>query len=331
MDMHIHDFHVNDLPTGTKQAGWLSIAPRSGGGDWRLPYLAVVGNRPGPTMVVFAGVHGDEYEGIEAIPQVYQTVSPDVLRGRLLMISVCNVPAYEAALRSSPIDRLNLARVYPGDPAGTITQQIAYWTAQRLISQADLFIDLHSGGIAYNICTLIGYIHDDGDLGSRSLAAARAFGAPVLWGHPLPMPPGRTISLATELGIPALYTEAPGGGAARPEDVACFKQGVLNVMRHLDMLPGELEPQPTTHHLIGHGNLDSVLSAPTPGLFRASVNLLDKVEAGQPLGKLYDLHGTVTATIEADQSGIVIMLRRILRVHTGDGLVHVTGELTPSP
>ncbi|MCX6045436.1 MAG: succinylglutamate desuccinylase/aspartoacylase family protein, partial [Chloroflexi bacterium] len=30
--------------------------------------LYVTGHEPGPTLVVTAAVHGDEYEGIEAIP-----------------------------------------------------------------------------------------------------------------------------------------------------------------------------------------------------------------------------------------------------------------------
>ena len=58
---------------------------------------------------------GDEYDGIAAIPQVYREIEPRQLCGRLVMAPVCNMPAYEAAQRSSPIDGLNLARVFPGD------------------------------------------------------------------------------------------------------------------------------------------------------------------------------------------------------------------------
>ena len=90
--------------------------------------------------------------------------------GTLLMIPVCNMAAYATAIRNSPVDGLNLARVFPGSETGTLTQRIA------------------------------------------SLAAARVFGAPVLWGHPPPMPPGRTISAAIDLGVPCLYTEAAGAG-----------------------------------------------------------------------------------------------------------------------
>jgi predicted deacylase len=278
-------------------------------------------------LVVTAGVHGDEYEGIEAIARLYQQIEPAQLRGKLVLVPVCNMAAYEAVQRSSPIDGLNLARTFPGDASGTITQRIAHWITEQLLRHADFYIDLHSGGVAYDIPTLIGYIHDAGELGQRSRAAAAAFGAPVLWGHPLPMPPGRTISAATDLGVPSLYSEAPGGGYARPADVAIFAQGVINVMRHLGIIAGDPAPQPCTHDLFGDGNLDVVTAAPVAGYFRAAVALLDEVVTGQPLGAIYDFAGAVLAEVLSERDGVVIMLRRIHRVQVGEGLAQVTGWL----
>jgi len=325
--MQFSEFDLPNLPPGQKVTGWLDVATRADGGVWRLPLLYVTGQTPGPTLVVTASVHGDEYEGVEAIPQVFQQVEPAQVRGKLVMAPVCNMPAYEAATRSSPLDGLNLARVFPGDPKGTVTQRIAHWIREKLLRHADFYIDLHSGGVAYNIPTLIGYVHDDGELGQRSQAGARAFGAPVLWGHPLPVAPGRTVSAATDLGVPWLYTEAPGGGYARPDDVACFVQGVINVMRWLEMLDGAPQPRPMTHHLFGDGNLDQVIDATAAGFFRAEVNLLDPVTAGQRLGVVRDLFGQVVQEVTADQDGVVIMLRRFHRVHVGDGLAQITNVM----
>jgi predicted deacylase len=196
-----------------------------------------------------------------------------------------------------------------------------------LLRPADFLIDLHSGGLLYNLPTLIGYTYEKSDLGRRSRAAAEAFGAPVLWGHPLPMPPGRSLSAATDLGIPSLYTEAPGGGLARPDDVACFTEGVLNVMKHLGMIEGQPRPRPMTHHLIGEGNMDQVISAPVAGYFLPEVELLQEVRAGQRLGTILDFFGQPLAEITADRAGVVIMLRRIHRVNVGDGLADITGRL----
>ena len=70
------------------------------------------------------------------------------------MAPICNMPAYEAVQRSSPIDGLNLARVFPGDDAGSITRQIASWLTRKLLRHADFLINLHTGGIAYELPTL---------------------------------------------------------------------------------------------------------------------------------------------------------------------------------
>lgn len=323
--MHFDKFEIAQLTSGEKATGFWEVAPRADGGAWKLPLLYACGTASGPVLVVTAGVHGDEYEGVEAIPRIFQQIEPETLRGTLVMLAVCNLPAYESAMRSSPLDNLNLARVFPGERWGTVTQRIAYWITHKLLKRADFFIDLHSGGVAYNIPTLIGYVHDSGEVGQRAEAGARAFGAPVLWGHPLPLPPGRSITAATDLGVPALYTEAPGGGYAQADDVACFTQGVINVMRHLDMLDGVPQPQPMTHDLLGDGNMDSIISAPVAGFFRAEVNLLDEVHKGQVLGTIRNFFGESLCAVTTPDPGFVIMLRRFHRVHAGDGLAHVTG------
>lgn len=326
--MHFQELDISQLPRDSKASAWIEVGPRADGGDWRLPLLYVTGATAGPTLLVLGAVHGDEYEGVETIPEVFRRVAPDALQGFLLMVPICNVPAYESVLRSSPIDGLNLARVFPGDPDGTITQRIAYWIAQKLIKPADFVIDLHSGGVTAEIPSLIGFTQSDDELGRRSRAGALAFGAPVVWEHPPPTPPGRTLSAAADFGVPAIYTEAGGGGYAHPSDVDCFTTGVINVMKHLDMLDGQPQLQPVTHHLSGDGNMDSVISTPAAGYFRSDVTLLDEVSAGQRLGTVRDPFGEVLAEITTENAGVVIMLRRIHRVHVGDNLAHVTGRLS---
>ncbi len=324
--MHISELDVTNLERGRKDARWLDISPRVEGGAWQLPLLTITGAEPGPTLVVFAGVHGDEYEGVEAIPRIAEQVDPSQLRGTLLMVPVCNMAAYATATRNSPIDGLNLARVFPGSETGTLTQQIAYWLTRKFISGADFFIDLHSAGVVGDIPTLAGYLHSDEDVGQRSLAAARVFGAPVLWGHPPPVPPGRSISAAIDCGVPCLYTEAAGAGRARPEDVDCFTNGVLNVMRHLDMLAGEPAAVPPPQHLVGDGNMDEIMSAPVAGFFRPHVELLQEVRTGQLVGTIHDPLGNTLSELHAQTDGFVIMRRGVRRVHSGDGLIHLTNR-----
>jgi len=131
-------FDLALLRPGSRDSFALPVMRLPDGNDLWLPVLAAAGQADGPTLAVLAGVHGDEYEGIRAIPQIFRALDLVQLRGRLIMVPVCNIPAYRTATRSSPIDGLNLARVFPGDVRGTVTQRIAHTeiTCQRCSSRA---------------------------------------------------------------------------------------------------------------------------------------------------------------------------------------------------
>ena len=143
--------------------------------------------RRGPTLLVLGGVHGDEYEGPHAVRTVFRELAADQLRGTFIGVPVTNVPAFEAGTRGSPLDGLNLARVFPGSRTGTPTERIAYQVG-CLIGRCDQLIDLHSSGTHAAMPTLAGYYANDSEVGWRSRAAAFAFGAPVVWGHPTVAP-----------------------------------------------------------------------------------------------------------------------------------------------
>src|ERR1700736_2616557 len=106
--MDIRQFDPAALPRGEKQVVELDVTTLPDGNPLRLISLNVCGREPGPLVVVLAGVHGDEYEGIIAIPEIVRQLDPRTLRGTVVAVPVCNVPAYHAATRSSPIDGLNM-------------------------------------------------------------------------------------------------------------------------------------------------------------------------------------------------------------------------------
>ena len=321
------DYSLEHYGLGSKTRVWLSITARAGGGNWCLPVLVIRGSRPGPRLTVLGGIHGDEYDGPEVIHKLFVSLSAVDLCGTLVMVPVCNVPAYEACRRTSPIDGANMARVFPGDVGGTVTQQLAYWIGELFIRGAGALVDIHSGGVAYDLPTLVGCQYGENPLDERCIEIARAFGAPVLWLHPGPMPPGRTLSAAQTFGVPAVYTEAAGGGGVSHEVLACFVRGVNNVMRYLGMASSAVEVIGTTFELVGGGNLDVMITAPCAGHFRSEVALMEAVVSGQRIGAVYDLGGREVAPLYANRDGVVVCLRRLHRVDAGDGVFHITGVM----
>jgi predicted deacylase len=65
---------------------------------------------------------------------------------------------------------------------------------------------------------------------------ARAFGLPLIWGTD-PTLPGRSLSVARDANVPAIYAEYLGGGRLEPAGVDAYVIGCKNVMRAFGMLP----------------------------------------------------------------------------------------------
>ena len=280
-----------------------------------LPLLLARGQQPGPTLVTTAAVHGDEYEGTRAIFEVFDQLDPTRLTGDWIAVPAANPPAFWNGSRLNSADNSNLARVFPGRPDGSPTERIAWHLGRDVIALADLYLDLHSGGVGWAMPSMAGYDASD----PRSLAAALAFGAEIIWGHPV-IPPGRTVSFAKARGIPFLYTEGRGGGRIHAGDLLMMKRGILNLLRHLGIMAGTLEPAPLRMHLFGEGNIHNGINSPGRGFFVPGVNLLDAVQAGQSLGRLLDIHGLTIAEFHAPTSGVIGLVREFPKVEKDDPL-----------
>ena len=116
-------------------------------GVYPVPVACIVG-KPGPTALLVAGIHGDEFEGPVALSQLIAEIDPDQIEGRLIILPAFNCPAVLASQRTSPLDGRNMNRSFPGDPNGGPTDMLTDFLVSVLLPEADLVIDLHAGGKA---------------------------------------------------------------------------------------------------------------------------------------------------------------------------------------
>lgn len=309
------DPHV--LPPASKTTLVLDVAPLTIGTMLQIPVLVARGRQPGKTIVVLGGVHGDEYEGMAAVRDVYRELDPWEMRGTFIGVPVCNPPAFAARSRTSPIDGLNLARVFPGQADGTISQQIAHTLTGSILTHADFLIDLHSSGSYMAMAHLIGYFKGTDEQARISREAALHFGISLVWGHEA-VGAGRSLSPAHERGIPWLYTECPSGGWLHEDYTRSYADGVRNVMRYLEILPGTVAPLTEFDEIVGEGDTDKSLIAPVAGFLRPLVELRERVRRGQVLGIVEDLAGAALAEIVAPTSGMLILRRNTPSVVAGD-------------
>ena len=290
------------------------------------------GATDGPTVSVVGGVHGDEFEGPVACLRLAEALAGIVLRGRVRLVAVAHEAAHVASLRSSPVDGLNLARAFPGDPDGSITARLADALRRHVIESSDLFVDLHSAGTAYAMPLLVGWADDGCATCAAGAMAAATFAAPVMWRHPGPVPPGRTLSAAHDLGIPAIYAEAAGGGTVTAVHAAMYVAGIRRVLVSMGMLDArEATPGPAPRRLVGEGNMDvPAMVAPIDGLCEMFVGPLDEIGVGQVVALVTDPLTGRGHDVTSLAAGVVVMARRGARVARSDNLVVLAEDEAPS-
>ena len=289
-------------------------------GDRGFDRCTLDSGTPGLRVVVFGGTHGDETEGVIAANRLAGSRLA-LISGVLEVVPVVHEAAYFNDTRVSPLDDGNLARVFPGDPAGTPTQVLAHALQTKVLAGADLLIDLHTSGQTFDIPYIAGYIDDGRDKRGLSKRAAEAFGADFIWRHPT-RAPGRTLS-----GMDAaIYTEAPLPGPTSLDFASRYHDGVLRVLGALGMLEGSAvpAPKPPALKVISGGDVETDMqSVGTAGLFIHKAKQGEKVAKGQVLGVVVDIKGAVLEEIRSLFDGWVVVLKRRPHVRPGDQVAAV--------
>lgn len=105
------------------------------------------GSRPGPHVLITAGIHGSEYPGILAARKLRAFLSQADIAGTVTVLPLCNPTALkERAKAIFPEDGKNLNRMFPGNPDGSASEKTA-WAITQLQDEADFYIDLHGGDL----------------------------------------------------------------------------------------------------------------------------------------------------------------------------------------
>jgi predicted deacylase len=291
--------------------------------------IVVIAGAPGPTTVLTAGNHGDEYEGEVALAELARTLDPADLVGRLIIMPALNQPAAVAARRTSPIDGGNLNRAFPGDAAGTVTQQIAYYVEENIIPHCDVVCDMHSGGssLHYVPSTVIARWSDRAKF-EASLALVRAFGTPAAYVLDPPDETGNTLlGAAGRKGKLFIGTELGGSGALSAETLRVAREGLRGLLTHLGHLTGR-EQGPGAGHdtrILDLGGPDYYVYADDDGVYEPLVELGDDVVAGQPAARVHvpEKPWLEPLTLSFALGGMVLCKRAPARIRRGDCLFHL--------
>jgi hypothetical protein len=323
-----------DFDRNGRQTGFLRLfhsVHNSAYGFIPIP-IVVLRNGDGPTVLFVAGNHGDEYEGQIALCNLVRSLDPARIQGRVIILPAANFPAAVAGRRTSPLDEGNLNRMFPGDPDGTVTQQIAWYLEHELVPLANLVCDLHSGGssLMYVPSALLPDYRAGPD-GAAGVAALKAFAAESAYVVATSQGGNQTLTgAAFRQGVLGLGTEAGGSGGVTAAALRMVERGVNNLMVHLGILPeAERIAAPAPTRILKVGGADYFVYAPENGLFEPLVELGDTVRAGQPAARMHFPETPWADPIIAhfQRDGFVLCKRIPGRSMRGDCLFHLGTDI----
>jgi predicted deacylase len=279
-----------------------------------IPVFVKRGKRSGPTLFVSAAIHGDELNGIEIISRLINSKAIKNIKGTLICIPFVNGYGVLSQSRYLP-DRRDLNRSFPGSTKGSLAGRIARLFLNEIVAKCDFGIDLHTGAIHRTNLPQIRADLDD----EVTLGMAKAFGVPVLVNSNLR--DGSLREAAADLGVNMLLYEA--GEALRFDELSIRAglKGVINVMRHLDMLPKTRKKTIPIEPFIARQS--GWVRASESGFVSHEKNLGDYVEAGAQLATIKDPFGRVLTTITCDISGVIIGKQNIPLAQEGEAMYHI--------
>ena len=233
---------------GTKGTVRLPVTVDLDGGEVAVTVHVLVGAKPGKTLLLAGIQHGDEWGELTLFRKVVNDTDLSALSGALLVIPVCSPTALGTLTRLTQFsaDGPDMNRIWPG-VFNWIAEASAKVIARDVVPHADALLDFHFG-MWGNLLGLTTYTVDypDPKINEETRALAFAYGWPLLHrvtgasGYPGP----RSLMgwAGVKLGIPGIAAEVGGMGFGLEIEnkwLSFNYTGVLNVMKHMGMLPGK--------------------------------------------------------------------------------------------
>ena len=284
----------------------------------KVPCTLINGTGEGKTVVITAGTHGGEYPGIEAAIRLAGELTPDKIKGQLVILHPFNLPALKAKLQYlTPYDGKNLNREFPGIALGTFTQRMAYTATQEFHAQADFYMDLHGGDIHEDLEPFVIYPTVGSDEVTRiSREAAACMGLKYVSGS---VSTNGTFGSAALKGVPGFLSEIGGCGVWNETEVQDYIKGVKNVLRYLKVLDGKVEENQNLAlltRMVG-------ISATTSGCWYPSVSPGNPVKSGEKVGEIRDFFGRQLKEYFAEVDGVLLYVVSSLAISEGDPIIAI--------
>jgi uncharacterized protein len=261
-------------------------------------------NVPGPTVVITAGMDGDEYVGMKAAQSLVKAFTrTKPLKGRIVILPCVNTLGFAAKMSVNPLDMKYPKFIYPGNPKGSETERLVAWIASHYIYEADYWLDLHGGATNESLTPFVwAYQTKNSRINEMTKRVLSAMHAPVAvyqknfgWGK---------VEKLAKTGCSYCICECGDKGKVRKKDIMLSLSWVTRVLAEFGMIQAEIEDQrgdteffPQVHEYKNPKNIWNWLPSVTVGA---------AVVRSQILGELRDTERAAVIQIRARQMGKIL-------------------------
>lgn len=280
-----------------------------------IPVFVFRSTAEGPTILLSAGMHGEETNGIEIIRRIITRDEVKRLNcGSIIAIPVINSVSFLFGSRELP-DGRDLNRCFPGNKNGSFGSRIAYDLMKHIVPLIDFGVDFHTGGAKISNSPQIRCVFEF----SENVSLAEKFSPPLIIDSSYRE--GTFRKEASKKGKPILVYE---GGESMRLDYTAINEGVngcLRLMKNFGMIDLEVPNNPSVKI-----RKDTWIRANASGLFHMNVTNGAYVEKDDLLGVICNPFGSVEYKILSTVAGYIVGINNQPVVNQGDALIHIGME-----
>lgn len=281
-----------------------------------IPIIIERSKIPGPTILLTAGIHGDEINGVEIVRQIIAKKINKPKRGTTICIPILNIFGFLNSDRTFP-DGRDLNRVFPGSKTGSLASRVAFHFTQEILHLADFCMDFHTGGASRFNAPQVRIKADDKQL----LHYAHIFNAPFTILSPNIDKSYRTT--CAKMNIPIILFE---GGKSLDGNKYIVKHGVdgvTRILKEFDMLDEKFSAKEvTTESIVIYKS--KWIRAHRSGLLHVKIDCNKHVEKDEFIATITDPYGTMRYKVRAPNEGYIINVNHAPIVHQGDAIFHIS-------
>lgn len=282
----------------------------------KIPVIVSRARQEGPTILLSAGLHGDELNGVDIVRQIVHKGINIPKRGTIICIPVINIFGFINQSREFP-DGRDMNRVFPGSKTGSLAGRFAHYLVNYILPHVDYAIDFHAGGASRFNAPQIRIAPENKELEELATIFHPPF---LLYSAQIA---GSFRNACAKKGIKMLLFE---GGKSLDINSDVSDMGVEGTKRFLqsfDMLKDEFTICTPKEKMTVITNSIWV-RAKRSGLLHDQVKIGAYVEKGAVLAEVSDPYGQENTAIKAPNAGYVINVNDAPIVYQGDAVFHIS-------